>query len=181
MLIWSLLSWSLSTTRVNITPCRGLGVGGVAVALACKHLGDLFASLSIALTSLRRRRHAGDRCLYRKSRAHRIKTTGFAATPASRSFVERRYPQEPGAQFRPCTGTARARDHRVTYDTPPTSSRAFRRSSKASSAPAEFPLRALPSETLAIRRCCTSCRTSCSSPVKIPCRSAASRQFLHPR
>jgi len=52
MLIWSLLFLvGLSNFGVNITALlAGLGVGGVAVALALQNvLGDLFASLSIAL------------------------------------------------------------------------------------------------------------------------------------
>jgi small-conductance mechanosensitive channel len=52
MLIWSLLILvMLSNIGVNITALlAGLGVGGVAVALALQNvLGDLFASLSIAL------------------------------------------------------------------------------------------------------------------------------------
>ena len=52
MLIWSLLILvMLSNMGVNITALlAGLGVGGVAVALALQNvLGDLFASLSIAL------------------------------------------------------------------------------------------------------------------------------------
>jgi len=52
MLIWSLLILvALSNFGVNITALlAGLGVGGVAVALALQNvLGDLFASLSIAL------------------------------------------------------------------------------------------------------------------------------------
>jgi small-conductance mechanosensitive channel len=52
MLIWSLLMLvALSNFGVNITALlAGLGVGGVAVALALQNvLGDLFASLSIAL------------------------------------------------------------------------------------------------------------------------------------
>src|SRR6202042_295297 len=52
MLIWSLLVLvGLSNLGVNITALlAGLGVGGVAVALALQNvLGDLFASLSIAL------------------------------------------------------------------------------------------------------------------------------------
>jgi small-conductance mechanosensitive channel len=52
MLIWSLLILvALSNLGVNITALlAGLGVGGVAVALALQNiLGDLFASLSIAL------------------------------------------------------------------------------------------------------------------------------------
>ena len=52
MLIWSLLMLvALQNLGVNITALlAGLGVGGVAVALALQNvLGDLFASLSIAL------------------------------------------------------------------------------------------------------------------------------------
>src|SRR5450631_225827 len=52
MLIWSLLTLvALDNMGVNITALlAGLGVGGVAVALALQSvLGDLFASLSIAL------------------------------------------------------------------------------------------------------------------------------------
>src|SRR5450755_1850209 len=52
MLIWSLLMLvALDNLGVNITALlAGLGVGGVAVALALQNiLGDLFASLSIAL------------------------------------------------------------------------------------------------------------------------------------
>jgi small-conductance mechanosensitive channel len=52
MLIWSILILvALSNLGVNITALlAGLGVGGVAVALALQNvLGDLFASLSIAL------------------------------------------------------------------------------------------------------------------------------------
>ena len=52
MLIWSLLALvALDNFGVNITALlAGLGVGGVAVALALQNvLGDLFASLSIAL------------------------------------------------------------------------------------------------------------------------------------
>ena len=52
MLIWSVLILvGLSNVGVNITALlAGLGVGGVAVALALQNvLGDLFASLSIAL------------------------------------------------------------------------------------------------------------------------------------
>jgi small-conductance mechanosensitive channel len=52
MLIWSLLFLvALSNLGVNISALlAGLGVGGVAVALALQNiLGDLFASLSIAL------------------------------------------------------------------------------------------------------------------------------------
>src|ERR1700727_1007646 len=52
MLIWSLLILlGLSNLGVNITALlAGLGLGGVAVALALQNvLGDLFASLSIAL------------------------------------------------------------------------------------------------------------------------------------
>jgi small-conductance mechanosensitive channel len=52
LLIWSLLILvALSNFGVNITALlAGLGVGGVAVALALQNiLGDLFASLSIAL------------------------------------------------------------------------------------------------------------------------------------
>ena len=52
MLIWSLLCLvALENLGVNITALlAGLGVGGVAVALALQNvLGDLFASLSIAL------------------------------------------------------------------------------------------------------------------------------------
>ncbi len=52
MLIWSLVILvALSNMGVNITALlAGLGVGGVAVALALQNvLGDLFASLSIAL------------------------------------------------------------------------------------------------------------------------------------
>src|ERR1700694_3528814 len=52
MLIWSLLIFvALENLGVNIaTLLAGLGVGGVAVALALQNvLGDLFASLSIAL------------------------------------------------------------------------------------------------------------------------------------
>jgi small-conductance mechanosensitive channel len=52
MLIWSLLTLvALDNFGVNITALlAGLGVGGVAVALALQNvLGDLFASLSIAL------------------------------------------------------------------------------------------------------------------------------------
>ncbi len=52
MLIWSLLTLvALDNVGVNITALlAGLGVGGVAVALALQNvLGDLFASLSIAL------------------------------------------------------------------------------------------------------------------------------------
>ena len=52
MLIWSLLSLvALENVGINITALlAGLGVGGVAVALALQNvLGDLFASLSIAL------------------------------------------------------------------------------------------------------------------------------------
>jgi small-conductance mechanosensitive channel len=52
MLIWSLLILlALENIGVNITALlAGLGVGGVAVALALQNvLGDLFASLSIAL------------------------------------------------------------------------------------------------------------------------------------
>jgi small-conductance mechanosensitive channel len=52
MLIWSLLILvALDNFGVNITALlAGLGVGGVAVALALQNvLGDLFASLSIAL------------------------------------------------------------------------------------------------------------------------------------
>jgi len=52
MLIWSLLSLvALENLGINITALlAGLGVGGVAVALALQNvLGDLFASLSIAL------------------------------------------------------------------------------------------------------------------------------------
>jgi small-conductance mechanosensitive channel len=52
MLIWSLVSLvALDNLGVNITALlAGLGVGGVAVALALQNvLGDLFASLSIAL------------------------------------------------------------------------------------------------------------------------------------
>jgi small-conductance mechanosensitive channel len=52
MLIWSLLTLvALENLGVNITALlAGLGVGGVAVALALQNvLGDLFASLSIAL------------------------------------------------------------------------------------------------------------------------------------
>ncbi|HEX3912144.1 MAG TPA: mechanosensitive ion channel family protein [Steroidobacteraceae bacterium] len=52
MLIWSLLFLvALENLGVNITALlAGLGVGGVAVALALQNiLGDLFASLSIAL------------------------------------------------------------------------------------------------------------------------------------
>jgi small-conductance mechanosensitive channel len=52
MLIWSLLVLvALDNFGVNITALlAGLGVGGVAVALALQNvLGDLFASLSIAL------------------------------------------------------------------------------------------------------------------------------------
>lgn len=52
MLIWSLvILFALSNLGVNITALlAGLGVGGVAVALALQNvLGDLFASLSIAL------------------------------------------------------------------------------------------------------------------------------------
>lgn len=51
-LIWSLLSLvALENLGINITALlAGLGVGGVAVALALQNvLGDLFASLSIAL------------------------------------------------------------------------------------------------------------------------------------
>jgi small-conductance mechanosensitive channel len=52
MLIWSLLTLvALENFGINITALlAGLGVGGVAVALALQNvLGDLFASLSIAL------------------------------------------------------------------------------------------------------------------------------------
>ena len=52
MLIWSLLGLvALENVGINITALlAGLGVGGVAVALALQNvLGDLFASLSIAL------------------------------------------------------------------------------------------------------------------------------------
>jgi small-conductance mechanosensitive channel len=52
VLIWSLLTLvALDNVGVNITALlAGLGVGGVAVALALQNvLGDLFASLSIAL------------------------------------------------------------------------------------------------------------------------------------
>ena len=52
MLIWSLLCLvALENPGINITALlAGLGVGGVAVALALQNvLGDLFASLSIAL------------------------------------------------------------------------------------------------------------------------------------
>jgi small-conductance mechanosensitive channel len=52
MLIWSLLTLvALDNVGINITALlAGLGVGGVAVALALQNiLGDLFASLSIAL------------------------------------------------------------------------------------------------------------------------------------
>jgi len=52
MLIWSLLALvALENFGINITALlAGLGVGGVAVALALQNvLGDLFASLSIAL------------------------------------------------------------------------------------------------------------------------------------
>src|SRR3984957_2847632 len=52
ILIWSLLILvALDNLGVNITALlAGLGVGGVAVALALQNvLGDLFASLSIAL------------------------------------------------------------------------------------------------------------------------------------
>ena len=52
MLIWSLLTLvALENLGINITALlAGLGVGGVAVALALQNvLGDLFASLSIAL------------------------------------------------------------------------------------------------------------------------------------
>ncbi len=52
MLIWSLLTLvALDNFGINITALlAGLGVGGVAVALALQNiLGDLFASLSIAL------------------------------------------------------------------------------------------------------------------------------------
>jgi small-conductance mechanosensitive channel len=52
LLIWSLLTLvALENLGVNITALlAGLGVGGVAVALALQNvLGDLFASLSIAL------------------------------------------------------------------------------------------------------------------------------------
>ncbi|HTV98087.1 MAG TPA: mechanosensitive ion channel family protein [Steroidobacteraceae bacterium] len=52
MLIWSLLTLvALENVGINITALlAGLGVGGVAVALALQNvLGDLFASLSIAL------------------------------------------------------------------------------------------------------------------------------------
>jgi small-conductance mechanosensitive channel len=52
MLVWSLLTLvALENFGVNITALlAGLGVGGVAVALALQNvLGDLFASLSIAL------------------------------------------------------------------------------------------------------------------------------------
>jgi small-conductance mechanosensitive channel len=52
MLIWSLLALvALENLGINITALlAGLGVGGVAVALALQNvLGDLFASLSIAL------------------------------------------------------------------------------------------------------------------------------------
>jgi len=52
LLIWSLLTLlALSNLGINITALlAGLGVGGIAVALALQNiLGDLFASLSIAL------------------------------------------------------------------------------------------------------------------------------------
>ncbi len=52
ILIWSLLTLvALSNLGINITALlTGLGVGGVAVALALQNiLGDLFASLSIAI------------------------------------------------------------------------------------------------------------------------------------
>ncbi len=116
LVIWSLLVLvALDNVGVNITALlAGLGVGGVAVALALQNvLGDLFASLSIALdkpfvvgdslsldTFIGKVEHIG------------IKTTRLRSeTRRANHSLERRYPEEPRAQFRPRPGTARAGDH----------------------------------------------------------------------
>ena len=90
MLIWSLLCLvALENLGVNITALlAGLGVGGVAVALALQNvLGDLFASLSIALD---KPFVVGDRLVIEPSpawsSASASRRRACAAMPASRSF-----------------------------------------------------------------------------------------------
>ena len=115
MLIWSLLILvALDNLGVNITALlAGLGVGGVAVALALQNvLGDLFASLSIALD---KPFVVGDTltidAFSGSGRTHRHQDHAPAQRDRRADHpVECRYPEEPRAQFRPGVRAARARD-----------------------------------------------------------------------
>ena len=105
---------ALENLGVNITALlAGLGVGGVAVALALQNvLGDLFASLSIALD---KPFVVGDFLTIDTftGTVERIgiKTTRLRSdTRRADHLVECRHPEEPGAQFRPRSRTARAGD-----------------------------------------------------------------------
>ena len=116
MLIWSLLILvALENLGVNITALlAGLGVGGVAVALALQNvLGDLFASLSIALD---KPFVVGDMLtiddFHGRGGTHRHQDHAAAQRHRRADHpVERRYLEEPRAQFRPRARAARARDH----------------------------------------------------------------------
>ena len=117
MLIWSLLVLvALDNLGVNITALlAGLGVGGVAVALALQNaLGDLFASLSIARGQAfcDRRQPAPSIPIIGKVEHIGIKTTRLRSDRRrANHFVECRYPEESRAQFRRAVGTADPGDH----------------------------------------------------------------------
>ena len=124
LLIWSLLMLvALENLGVNITALlAGLGVGGVAVALALQNvLGDLFASLSIALD---KPFMVGDRLVI-DAFSGTVERIGIKTHPAAQRHrradhpVECGHSEEPGAQFRPrARSSARWPRIRVRLHTP---------------------------------------------------------------
>ena len=128
--IWSMaMLLALDNLGVEIKPLlAGLGIGGIAVALAVQTvLGDLLASMSIALDKpFTSRRFAAGRRHQRHSRAHR-RQEHPAAQRIGRAghHFERGYSQEPRAQQRADARTAlRVRSQR-TYGTEPDKLRAI--------------------------------------------------------
>ena len=122
VLIWSLvLLATLDNLGVNITALvAGLGIGGVAVALAVQNvLGDLFASLSIVLDQPF---VVGDFLVvdnyWARSRTSALRPRGCAASTASRSSSRTATCCEPRAQLRAHARAARGFATNVAYETP---------------------------------------------------------------
>ena len=132
----------LANLGVKIGPLvAGLGIGGIAIALAVQNvLGDLFASLSIALDKPFR---VGDFLVIGEEKGT-VEQIGIKSTrlrsPDRRAdrHVERRPAEEPGAELRPAGGAPRgaAAPHRL-RDAAASPSGGARRSSRRRSAAQE--------------------------------------------
>ena len=185
LVIWSLLVLvALDNVGVKITALlAGLGVGGVAVALALQNvLGDLFASLSIALD---KPFVVGD-SLSSTPLSARWSTSASRPLAAQRErranhSLECRYPEEPRAQFRPRPRTARAGDHSRGLRTPARSSRASRAARDIVREQANARFERCHLKTLGDSLCTSNSLIRAAAQSESAARSATGREFSHHR